>query len=338
MYSLSSLYFRKWIIISAVIGLTLFALYSIFSTNIQEVFLIIEKTNIGLLALAFLCVLGAVIFNTLSWQNILKNLNIKIKFRKVFDLSWVGIFIDALIPGGWSGDIFKAYLLSKDEKADGAKSAASIVIKNILELLITLAALITGITLLTLNYTLEGTVLIAIGTTMFLLSLPLIIIIYLATNLKATQKLIKTLNKIITKIKKHPTNTTSLELKINKQLEEFHDGILILKKKPKAMTRSMIFQIAAWTFDILVLYLIFVAINQPVGPDKVIITNTIVVNIQSQGVALVGFAQLVSSSIYQVLGISPLVSVTSSLLAGFASFWFKIVISFFAFQCTVFSR
>ena len=290
MYLPSNSYFRNWIIISTVLGVTLFVLYSIFSTNIQEVFLIIEKTNIGLLALAFVCVLGAVIFNTLSWQNILKNLNIKIKFRKVFDLSWVGIFIDALIPGGWSGDIFKAYLLSKDEKADGAKSAASIVIKNILELLITLAALITGITLLTLNYTLEGTILIALGTTMFLLSLPLIIIIYLATNLKATQKLIKTLNKIITKIKKHPTNTADLEQKLTSQLEEFHNGLKTIKTNPKSFLRPALFQTAAWVFDILTLFIIFVSLGYIIGPDKVIITNSIVIQLQSQGIALAGFS------------------------------------------------
>jgi len=84
--------------------------------------------------------------------------------------------------------------------------------------------------------------------------------------------------------------------------------------------------------------LISVSIGYVVPADKVIITNIISVNLQTQGVALAGFAQVVSSSVYTIVGISPILSVASTVLAGFASFWFKVIIAFFAFQFVVFSR
>jgi hypothetical protein len=82
----------------------------------------------------------------------------------------------------------------------------------------------------------------------------------------------------------------------------------------------------------------FASIGYVVPADKVIITDSISANLQTQGFALVGFAQVVSSNVYTILGISPLLSAASTVLAGFASFWFKLVIAFFAFQSVVFSR
>ena len=85
-------------------------------------------------------------------------------------------------------------------------------------------------------------------------------------------------------------------------------------------------------------FFIFVSIGYDVPIDKVIITNTIAANIQTQGVALAGLAQLISLNIYNILLIPSSISGASTLLAGFASFWFKTILAFFAFQTVVFSR
>jgi uncharacterized protein (TIRG00374 family) len=338
MFNTSKPSFKKWVSLSAVLGFAAFLLYIYFFTDITDVAGVIGNTNIPTYALAFLTVLGGTVFNALTWRSILGNLSVKTTFRRVFNLSWVGIFVDAVVPGGWSGDIFKAYLLSKDPNADGAKTAASIVIKNVLELLVTLAALMTGMVLLALNYTLDFGVTIAIGATMFFLALPLIIVIYLSTNLRTTEKILKWTKRLSARIRGKQADASDTPTKIQNSLTEFHDGIMTMKTNPKSIIRPVLFQTLAWAFDILTLFLIFAAIGHAVGPDKVIITNTIVVNLQSQGVAFAGFAQVVSSTVYTVLGISSMVSIASTLLAGFASFWFKIILSFFAFQCTVFSH
>ena len=111
-----------------------------------------------------------------------------------------------------------------------------------------------------------------------------------------------------------------------------------MKVKPKAMLRPVSFQVLSWVFDIMTLFIVFVSLGYAVGLDKVVITNTLVVGLQTQGIALFGLAQMVSSTIYIVLGISPLLAIASSLMAGIASFWFKLSVSFVAFQRTVFNR
>jgi glycosyltransferase 2 family protein len=330
--------FKKWVYPVAAAGFMVFLLYLLFYGDIGSVTSTIGTANLGFYALAFCCVLGSIVCNMLAWKSMLSNLSVETKFRRIFNLSLVGTFVDVMVPGGWAGDIFKTYLLSKDQKGIGAKAAASMVMKNVIELLVTFAALVSGIVLLALNYTLEGGIILVLGTVMFLMALPLLIIIYLSTNLKATARVVGGFKRVSARLKGKPVEEAGMSLKLQNQLQEFHDGLQMMKVSPKAMVRPVTFQVLSWTFDVLTLFIIFASLGYVVGLDKVIITNTLVVSLQTQGLALIGLAQVVSSSVYVVLGISPFIAIASSLLAGFASFWFKVAVSFFAFQRTVFAK
>ena len=170
--------------------------------------------------------------------------------------------------------------------------------------------------------------LIAIGITLVFLALPLFLIIYLSTNVSATKRLLRILVGAIAKIRKKPFDTTDLESKIT----DFHDGIMSIKSNPKAIVKPIVFQTIAWVFEILALYFVFVALGSQIAPDKILITNTVVSTIRDQGVVLAGFSQIVSSQLYGVLGINLSLAQASSLLAGLANFWFRLVISFVFFQ------
>jgi uncharacterized protein (TIRG00374 family) len=330
--------FKKWVYPVAATGFIFFLLYLLFYGDIGSVTSTIGTANLGFYALAFCCVIGSIVCNMMAWKSMLSNLSVETKFRRIFNLSLVGTFVDAMVPGGWAGDIFKTYLLSKDQKGIGAKAAASMVMKNVIELLVTFAALVSGIILLALNYTLEGGMVLVLGAVMFLMALPMLITIYLSTNLTATARVIAWFKRASARIKGKPAENTGVSAKLQSQLQEFHDGIQLMKVNPKAMVRPVTFQVLSWTFDVMTLFIIFASLGYIVGLDKVVITNTLVVGLQTQGLALIGLAQMVSSSVYVVLGISPFIAVASSLLAGFASFWFKVAVSFFAFQRTVFAK
>src|SRR5208283_4451310 len=97
-------------------------------TDIAQVARVIVQVNLPIYLIAFFCIIVAAAFNALNWKSILDNVGVKTTLRRVWDLSWVGFFLDALIPGGVSGDIFIIYLLSRDKGVDGVKVVASIVI------------------------------------------------------------------------------------------------------------------------------------------------------------------------------------------------------------------
>ncbi len=320
--------FKKWVTLLAVLSFVIFILYFLFFTDLRQVAAVIEGINVPIYLLAFVCVIGGAVFNALTWKATLDSVSVKTTFRRVFNLSWVGAFLDCIIPGGWSGDVFITYLISKDKGVDGSKAFASIIIKDVLELVVVLGSLIVGMILLVLNYSVNSVLLIAIGLTLVFLALPLFLIIYLSTNVSATKKLLQVVVKLVARVKAKPFNSADLESKIT----DFHDGIMSMKNHPRAMVKPLVFQTITWIFDIIALFVVFVALGSMVGVDRIVITNTIVNNIRGQGVALAGFSQIISSQLYQVLGINISLAQASSLLAGFANFWFRLVVSFVFFQ------
>jgi len=330
--------FRKWITLSAVLGFAVFILYLLFFTDFKEVGTVIVETNVPIYVLAFLCILVASAFDALAWKSTLDSLLVKTTFGRIFSLSWVGHFVDTLIPGGLSGDVFKTYLLTQDKDVNGLKAAASIIIKDVIELFVVLGSLIVGLILLVLNYSVDSTIFSAIGITMVFLALPLVLVVYLSMDVNATEKLLRVIQRISAGIKGKESKSVALHEKLHSQITEFRDGLLSVKNKPKAMVKPIVFQTFTWIFEVLSFFLVFLALGQLIGIDKVVITNTIVSSVQNQGVAFAGVSPIVSNSLYGALGISERIAFPASLLILFSSFWFKLVLSFGFFQVTVFER
>jgi uncharacterized protein (TIRG00374 family) len=322
---------KRWVSLLAILGFVVFVVYLFFFTDIAEVAVLIGGISVPIYFLVFICIIGEAIFNSLAWKATLDNVSVKTSFRRVFNLGWVGAFLDCIIVGGFSGDIFITYLLGRDKGVDVIKVAASVVVKDILELLVVFFSLIIGMILLIMNYSINAFILTAIGITMIIMALPLILIVYLSTNISVTKRLLQFLVRIIARIK-HKKPSVEFEQKIATQITNFHEVIMIIKKKPKSMIKPVIFQSMTWVLSIVALYLVFVSLGSTIGLDKIVITNTIVSTVSRQGVALAGFSQMISSSLYQVLGINISMAQASSLLAGFAGFWFRFIIAFVFFQ------
>ena len=322
---------KTWVSLLAIVGFIVFVVYLLFFTDLVKVSVIISGISVPIYFLVFVCIVFEALFNSLAWKATLDNVSVKTTFKRVFCLGRVGAFLDCIIVGGWSGDIFMTYLLGKDEGVDIVKVAASVIVKDILELLVTILSLTIGMILLVLNYSVNTLVLTAIGITMLFFALPLILIVYLSTNISVTKRLLQFLVRITARIK-HKKPSGEFEEKIATQIANFHDVIMIIKKKPKSMIKPMFYQTMAWVSSIAALYLVFIALGSITGLDKIVITNTIVSTISNQGVALAGFSQIISSGLYQVLGIIDTMAQASSLLAGFAGFWFVFVTSFVFFQ------
>jgi uncharacterized protein (TIRG00374 family) len=330
--------FKKWITLTAVLGFVAFVVYLFLFTDFTEVGGVIAGTNVVIYFLAFVCVIAATVLDALAWKSCITNLSIPTSFRRVFTLSWVGHFVDTLIPGGLAGDAFKTYLLTKDEGVNGAKAAASIIIKDVMELVVVLGSLVIGIFLLAFNYTVSGIVMTAIGITMLMLALPLVLLLYVSINVGASEKLLRAIERILNRVKGKEASSAAFREKVHNQITEFREGVLSIKSNPRGMIKPIIYQSVGWVFEVLSFFFVFVAIGSLIGIDKVVITNSIVTNINGQGVILAGIGQIVASELYTVLGITSGVAVASSLLSGFSSFWFKLVLSFGFFQVAVFER
>lgn len=328
---------RKWILISALIGYLALLLYLFYFVGAAELIFELGKVNLGIYAFAITSVLISLLFHTLVWYQLLKSVGIKLGFRRTYVLYWVGVFVDNLIPGGWSGDLFKAYLLSRDPNLDTGKAVASVVAKNVYEAIFNLGSMILGLVLLVLNYTFEGSLLITLGGIMLLLTLPLIILLAISFNPEGARKILRVFVHFLSRMSRNRWKLTKFKENMETTIEEYHKGMKILLENPRMFFKPAILSLFAWGFEVITLLFVFASLGQLVPPDKVIIVRSIAGNVEAQGYAFAGYAQIVTSALYINLGLNPALSLSVALLGGAVVFWLKTGISYAAFHCTIFA-
>jgi uncharacterized protein (TIRG00374 family) len=329
--------FAKLTVLAGLLGFVSLVLYFLYFVGISGLISVIGKADVGVYILAIAIVMLSITFDALVWFQLLKTLSIRISFRRTYVLNWVGTFVDTLIPGGWAGDIFKAYLLNKDPRVQSGKAVASIVAKNVYEAIISLGSIVLSIILLFLNYTLESSVLFTLGGVMMLLTLPLVILLIASFKLSASKKIVAALFRFISRVGRNRLKLGVLEAKVEKALVDYHEGMKTLLQNPKEVFRPLIFSFLAWLCVVISLLFVFASLGQLIPIDKVIIVRSIVVNVEAQGYVLLGYAQIITSEIYRVLGVPFVIGASVALLGGVVIFLIKTVISYIAFYFTIFS-
>lgn len=328
----------KLIAIPAFIGYTALVLYLLYYVGLGQLILVVERVNLGIYALAVASVGISLLFHTLVWFELLRVLSIRLSFRKTYVLYWVGVFVDNLIPGGWSGDLFKAYLLNKDPSVQSGKAVASVVAKNMYEAIFNLANMVIGLILLLMNYTLEGSILIALGGVMMLLTLPLIILLVVSFKLEGAKKVVAGFFRFVSRVGRNRWHLDEIQSKVNKALGDYHEGMKILVQNPRMLLKPMLLSFLAWSFEVITLLFVFASLGQLIPPDKIIIVRSIAGNVEAQGYAFAGYAQIITSEIYRALGVPFILGASVALLGGTVIFWFKTGVSYVAFHYTIFHK
>jgi len=329
---------RKWIFVSALLGYTILLLYLFYFVGINNIIAVIATANPVVYGLAIASVIISLTFHSLVWFNLLTTLKIKLSFPRTYVLYWVGVFVDNLVPGGWSGDLFKAYLLNKDPTIQSGKAVASVVAKNVYEAIFNLGSMILGIVLLLVNYALEASLLISLGGIMLLLTLPLFILLLASFKPNSARALVAAFFRLISSLSaRYRSRLAALEVKVQKALGDYHEGMKTLLENPKMLIKPMILSFFAWGFEVLTLLFVFESLGQLIAIDKVVIVRSIAGNVEAQGYAFVGYAQIISSEIYNALGVPFAIGASVALLSGVVIFLLKTVLAYLAFQYTVFS-
>ncbi len=327
--------YKKWIVGAVFFGYIALALYIFYIVGITKLFSVLESVNLGIYSIALAFVVIALTFHALVWFQLLKSLSIRATFRRIFVLNWVGVFVDNIIPGGWSGDLFKAYLLNRDPTVESGKAVASVVAKNMYEAIFALATMIFGVTLLVFNYRFEGSILLTLGVIMLLLILPLIALLWASFNLKGAQKIVAAVFRFLSRIGRNSWHLDVLQAKVNKALGDYHDGMRILLGNPRMFLKPMLLSFFAWAFEVLTFFFVFASLGQFIPIDKVIIVNTIASNVE--GATLAGPFQIITTELYRALGVPFALGASAALLGGVVVFWLKTGISYTAFHYTIFS-
>jgi uncharacterized protein (TIRG00374 family) len=320
------------ILLVLILGLVAFIIYIYFFVNPAQVFGILLKTNLAYYAGAFVAYCLYTVFTSLVWQRLLSSLSVKISKRKALLFTWVGLFFEATVPQlGWSAEVSKTYLLTKDAKIDAGKVVASVVGQKIFTMTMTIVALSTGLGLVLANYSLPLTATLLIAVVLVLSILSLAIVYYVSIKSAATKTLLNWAIKTALFFRKR-WDPQNFKVRAEEMLKKFHFGIQQLKTKPRTLIEPIICAVTGFIFEISVIFLTFIALGYSVPVDKVLIVFTLTGTLQTIGITIFGFTEIVMTSSFTFLGIPLDLSFSVALLTRVVNLWFRLIVSYLALQ------
>jgi len=323
---------QKVILAVLILGLVAFVIYFVLFINPAQVVSIVSKTNLAYYVSAFVAYSLCALFSSLVWRNLLSSLSVRISARKTLLFTWVGLFFDATVPQlGWSSEVSRTYLLTKDSSIDAGKIGASVVSQKIFNMIITVITMGLGLGLVLTSHPLPFIVAFLISLVLGLSILTLTLVYYISVKPSATKTLLNWAIGIGLFFRK-TWNPESFRLKVEALLSRFHIGIQQLRANPKALVRPVIYSIISFIFEISVTFITFVALGYAVPVDKVLIVFTLTGTLQTVGVTFFGFPELIMSVSFTALGIPAALSVSATLLVRVVSLWFRLVVSYAALQ------
>jgi uncharacterized protein (TIRG00374 family) len=236
---------RKFLIRSSLfllIGVLIFVIYLVFFVNISEMIEKISQANLWVYALSFVAVLIDVFFFALAWRYLMRALSVKVSVKKTYAFMWISIFIDSIIPAeSISGEISRAYLMSREPNAETGKVVVSLVVHRVIMVVITIATLFTGtLILFASHYPLSTLIMYLIGLVTVATFAFLAAVIVLCIKEKWMEKLVDLLLRMVVRIFRGRWHLEELREKALVELKSFYEGLKILRGTAGRSARSKI--------------------------------------------------------------------------------------------------
>jgi uncharacterized protein (TIRG00374 family) len=319
------------------LGVLIFVAYLYFFVGIPEILGIIQHVNLFYYGLAVAVLLLNMVVNSLTWQYLLWPLSVKVSFQKTFLFTWIGFFVDLLVPAeSISGDATKAYLMTKESGENGGKVLASVVSHRILLMLIAAVSLVFSfiwLYVLKINvpFLVSGLILVVIFGT----AISLFFIFLFSLKEKMAHRLIDVLLRFLNFVTRGRLDINRFRATAIKALTAFHDSIDILLKNPRSLVPSILLSLIGWFFSVILSYLVFVSLGQQVDFAIIVVVHSVSVTVQSIPLGIPGEVGLVDTAmtwLFSLLAVESAVAAAATVLIRLLWVWLRIVIGFVAVQ------
>ncbi len=325
---------QKVIFAVLILGFVAFVIYFVLFINPSQVADILSKTNLTYYVWAFAAYSLYAFFSSLVWRSLLSNLQVEISMRKALLFTWVGLFFDATVPQvGWSAEVSKTYLLTKDSSLEAGKIGASVVGQKIFNMTITVVAMALGLGFALADYSLPELVTFLISLVLGLSIVTLILVYYVSIKPSATKTLLNWAIRVLVFFRKK-WSPEGFKQKAMGLLDTFHTSMRDLRANSKRLIKPIAYSVTSFVFEISVMFITFAALGYAVPVDKVLIVFTLTGVVQTAGVTFFGFPELIMSVSFTALGIPAALSVSVALLVRVVSLWFRLAVSYAALQWT----
>jgi uncharacterized protein (TIRG00374 family) len=324
------------------IGLLIFVLYLVLFVNIPEMISIIQSANMLIYSLAALTLIMATFFFALTWQHLLLPLSVKIPLKKTFAYVWIGVFTDLLIPAeSVSGEVAKAYFMSKEPNVNSGKVIASLVSQRMLGTITAAATLFIGfLGLLALNYSMPALMLQILILMTILSAVAFGFLVAVCVKEKWTERLVIAVMRFVERLSSGRFKLEHFQGRIVDALRVFYESLRTFGSKPAKLVPAVLFSVLSWLFSIAIIFLVFISIgylepNLPVLLLKVAVVYTLLVAVKSIPIGVpaeVGVPDIIITTLFILFGIRPDISAAATVLTRILTVWLSFFIGLVAVQ------
>ncbi len=315
-------------------GLAAFILYLYYYVGTGNFIDVIEQANVNYYASAFVAFVVASFFSAMTWRSLLGNLQVKVDVVRILLFTWAGYFFDATLPEpGWSGDITKAYMLSKKTDQEIGKTVASVVSQKIIGMAVTIGILVVGFLLLAVSVALPRDVIMFFGFVMAIAVGSFLVVFWMSRSPGVTASI---LNKLVVPLLsfflRSRFNESGFRADSEKFLAMFHKGFDSLVAERKALILPVGLYMLSVGFDVSVVFFVFASLGHSIPTSQILMVYALTGTLASVGVSFVGLTEIITATAYQVLSIPLALSFSVTLLTRIVTLWFKLVLGYLSFQ------
>lgn len=311
-------------------GLLIYIVFLFFFMDVGAIIRAIQQANLVYYLLAFLASLMNVLFFSLTWWRLLRTLSIKTTFWKIFSFTWVGKFIDILIPAeSVSGEITRAYLMNKDSNGNIGGITASIISHRVINTIISFGGFMIGAIVFNLRHEVGQLVKGLIVTIMIGAMASIIFLIILCMRKKLAFRIANSLLGLLHTILRGRWSLKHLKQTIPKILDSFYDGIKILRYHPTSFFLPIAFSIAAWVSKLLIVFFVFISLGVEVPLSAIMVVFAITDTLQTIPLGIpgeVGVTEITMTVLYTAIGVPSIISATATILTRIVTMWFKLLV------------
>jgi uncharacterized membrane protein YbhN (UPF0104 family) len=319
-----------------IVGLSVFLVYLYFFVGFGSLLIVLESLNsvdyVFYYSLATAATVLSIFFVAWAWHDLLNSLSIKAKLRSIFLYTWIGYFVDLMVPcQAVCGEVTRIYLVHKENRESYGPIAAASLTNRIINYVISSVGLLSGIILILTRagdfpaLILDLLIIALAGTGIYLVAL-----FYLAIEEQAACKLAGLLFRLLGFLRLNKYLPVDLPERTQNALMAFHQGFVTFRNKPRCLLKPFVFQFLAAYF------LVFYSLGiRNLYLDFFIIVYFIVGTIQTAAAVFsVGTLDIILANLFVFYNGVPDIpfGVLAAALLRFLTFWLPILVGYLAVQ------
>lgn len=299
----------------------------LYFVGIDDVINALKVADLGIIALAIVVQIFTYYLYTLRWKVLNNIANIDAGILKLLPMVLVGLAVNNITPSGrGGGEPVRAYLLSREADYPMEETFAAVVADRALDTFPFVFLAILTIVGMVLYFDVSSALLVVMIVAVIAIVAILVLLIYMSINPKFGKRVDGWIIGLVRRFYKK--NSEELEEKIHGVIKGFQDTMNMVIHNKKVLYYALPLSFVIWIFEILRVYLVFLAFGANVNP--VVIGEVFIL------ASLVGMIPLLPGGLgavdgimiifYTAAGITASISAGATVIERLISFWMATIL------------